>query len=104
VLSAYNYRCAVCGYDGRLGEVSLGLEAAQVMWHAAGGPDDSDDGLALCSFHHKTFDLSAIGVNPDLHILVSADVNGHDRVDEWLSQFAGQPPVGPRAGSPPTSR
>jgi len=101
VLGAYNYRCAICGYDGRLGETSLGLEAAHVKWHAAGGPDEADNGLALCSFHHKTFDLGAIGVSQDLRVLVSTEVNGHDRVDEWLNRFAGQRLTGPRSGSPP---
>jgi len=101
VLEAYESSCAVCGYDGRLGETSLGLEAAHVMWHSAGGPDTADNGLALCSFHHKTFDLGAIGVGPDLRVLVSVDVNGRDRVDDWLGRFAGQPLTGPRADSPP---
>jgi putative restriction endonuclease len=104
VLRAYEYRCAVCGYDGRLGETSLGLEAAHVKWHAASGPDTEDNGIALCSFHHKTFDLGAIGIGPDLRVLVSADVNGRDRVDEWLGRFSGQHLVGPRTGCAPPRR
>ncbi|MGW0885077.1 phosphorothioated DNA-binding restriction endonuclease [Streptomyces sp. NPDC002671] len=30
VLTAYEYRCAFCGYDGRIGAVPVGLEAAHV--------------------------------------------------------------------------
>jgi putative restriction endonuclease len=101
ILRAYEYRCAVCGYDGRLGEVSLGLEAAHIKWHAAGGPDEGDNGIALCCFHHKVFDLGAIGVDADLRVLVSADVNGRERADEWIGRFAGRSLLGPRAGSAP---
>ena len=38
VLNAYEYRCAVCGFDVRLGSVSIGLDAAHIRWHQAGGP------------------------------------------------------------------
>jgi hypothetical protein len=38
VLTAYEWRCAVCGLDVRLGSVSIVLEAAHIRWHQAGGP------------------------------------------------------------------
>jgi uncharacterized protein len=52
ILRIYERRCAVCGYDGRLGTTDLAIEAAHIKWHAAGGPDAAENGLALCSFHH----------------------------------------------------
>jgi HNH endonuclease len=57
VLTAYEYRCAVCGFDVRLGSVSIALDAAHIRWHQAGGADLEKNGLALCVLHHKTFDL-----------------------------------------------
>ena len=62
VLTAYEYRCAVCGYDVRLGSRELGLEAAHIKWHQAGGPDSEVNGLALCALHHKLFDRGAFSV------------------------------------------
>jgi putative restriction endonuclease len=59
VLKAYEYRCAVCGFDVRLGSVSIALDAAHIRWHQAGGPDEECNGLALCVLLHKTFDLGA---------------------------------------------
>src|SRR5262249_24164345 len=59
VLIAYEWRCAVCGFDVRLGTVSIALDAAHIRWHHAGGPDTEVNGLALCVLHHKTFDLGA---------------------------------------------
>ena len=40
ILTAYEYACAVCGFDVRHGSQVLGLEAAHIQWHQAGGPDE----------------------------------------------------------------
>lgn len=90
VLAAYNYTCAVCSYDGRLGEKSLGIEAAHIRWHSAGGPDEVDNGLALCTFHHKAFDFGALGVNDSSEVIVSRHVNGREMTKSWLGQFHGR--------------
>jgi putative restriction endonuclease len=55
ILTAYEYRCAVCGLDIRLGSVSIALDAAHIRWHQADGPDEENNGFALCVLHHKTF-------------------------------------------------
>jgi putative restriction endonuclease len=39
VLTAYEFRCAVCGFDVRLGAASIALDAAHIRWRQAGGPD-----------------------------------------------------------------
>jgi putative restriction endonuclease len=100
VLRIYEYRCAVCGYDGRLGDTTLGLEAAHIKWHAAGGPDVLDNGVALCTFHHKAVDRGALGLSGNLEILVSQEVNGNPIVTDWLIRYAGQPLRQPQAGEP----
>jgi hypothetical protein len=35
-------------------------------WFAFDGPDTPDNGLALCSLHHKLFDLGALGLDQRL--------------------------------------
>jgi putative restriction endonuclease len=67
VLLAYEYRCCVCGHDMRLGNQSIGLEAAHIKWVQANGPDIETNGLALCSLHHKFFDLGVFTVLPEQH-------------------------------------
>ncbi len=89
VLIAYEYRCAVCGFDVRLGSQSIALEAAHIKWHQAGGPDDEANGLALCVLHHKVFDLGAFTVSPRLQVLVSEKANGSDGLQETLLRFHG---------------
>jgi len=98
VLTAYEYRCSVCNYDVRLGITPLGLEAAHIKWHQAGGPCIESNGLALCSIHHKMFDRGAFTLSDKLEILVSEIVNGSQGVDEWLLKYHGgriRPPQSP---------
>jgi putative restriction endonuclease len=90
VLKAYEYRCAVCGFDVRLGAVPIALDAAHIRWHQAGGPDAESNGLALCVLHHKTFDLGAFTVAGGV-VLVSDLANGSMGFDELLMRHHGKP-------------
>lgn len=101
VLRAYEYKCAVCGYDGRLGSTTLAIEAAHIKWHAAGGPDAVENGVALCTFHHKAIDRGALGLNKNHEILISQDVNGNPVVHDWLIRYSGRPLQQPQAGELP---
>jgi putative restriction endonuclease len=98
VLTAYERRCAICGYDGRLADVLLGVEAAHVKWWGYGGPDVVGNGMALCSFHHVAFDAGALGLTDDLRVLVSAQVSEQTRVEEWLHGFNEKSIRRPQAG------
>jgi putative restriction endonuclease len=89
VLRAYEHRCAVCGFDLRLGSSDLALEAAHIMWHQAGGPDIESNGLALCSIHHKMLDRGAFTVAGDHRVLVSQEVFGSSGMEEHLLRHHG---------------
>ena len=94
VLRAYNRRCAVCGFDVRVEDQLLGLEAAHIMWHAAGGPDCVPNGLALCALHHKALDVGAIGLEREgdrIKLLVSCEVNGQSPAVRQLLDIRGRP-------------
>ena len=79
VLLAYQYRCGVCGHDLRLGRQTIGLEAAHIKWFQAQGPDVVPNGIALCSLHHKVFDLGAFAILPGSYQMVfSQHLNGSD--------------------------
>lgn len=71
VLQAWDRQCAFCGYDGQLAGASVGIDAAHVRWFAFDGPDDLDNGLALCVLHHKLFDLGVLGLDAGLRLVVS---------------------------------
>lgn len=99
IIRIYEHRCAICGFDGKLGMSDLALEAAHVKWHAAGGPDNEDNGLALCVLHHRLFDRGALGISKDHRVLVSQHVHGGDEVAHSVVRFAGSLFRPPQAGS-----
>lgn len=90
ILRAYEYRCAVCGFNVRLGHFPIALEAAHIKWHQAGGPDVEVNGIALCALHHKLFDRGAFTLSDKMKILVSAQANGTIGFQEWLMNFHGK--------------
>ena len=90
VLKAYEYRCAVCGFDVRLRHQLVALEAAHVKWKQAGGPDTETNGLALCVLHQRLFDRGAFTLSEQLKVMVSDEANGSEGFQEWLMRFHGQ--------------
>ena len=87
ILKAYEYKCAVCGFDVKLRNQPVALEASHIKWHQADGPDTEANGLALCSLHHKLFDRGAFALSVHLEVLVSDDAHGTVGFQEWLMRF-----------------
>ncbi len=91
VILAYRRQCAICGYDIRLQDQLMGLEAAHIFWHASGGPDEVPNGLALCTVHRKAFDRGGIGLGDNLELMVSSVLQGRSEAWEiWFGRFAGR--------------
>jgi putative restriction endonuclease len=76
VLTAYEYQCAFCGFEGWLNGRAVGLDAAHVQWWAFGGPDEVANGLCLCALHHRLFDKGVLGVTADHRVAVSVHYVG----------------------------
>ena len=90
ILTAYEYQCAVCGFNVRVGESLVGLEAAHIKWHQAGGPDSEENGIALCALHHKLFDRGAFTITEDMAMHVSEAAHGTSGFNEWLMAYHGK--------------
>jgi putative restriction endonuclease len=104
VLHGWRNRCAMCGYDGALGRDPAGLDAAHVFWHSQGGPDEPDNGLALCSIHHVLFDLGALGLNADLSVRVSPHyVARSEQGERLVYHLDGRPLLDPSPRHPTPS-
>jgi putative restriction endonuclease len=89
ILRAYNARCAVCGYAGRLGLQTVGVEAAHIKWVQFGGPNELPNGIALCSLHHKLFDAGAFTIKArGLQLMVSPQFDGTDATTGNLIDLA----------------
>ena len=98
ILKAWDECCAFCGYDGRLGTTPVGVEAAHVRWFNLGGPDDLDNGMALCSLHHKLFDRGALGLSPELTLLVSPAFTARTEASKRVYDLHGRE-LQPRPGT-----
>ena len=97
VLDAYDARCAVCGQDLRVGNTPLNMEAAHIRPVRDAGPDDTQNGLALCSLHHRAFDRGIIGLREEgqgFRVIVSELILGTSR--NSLIDLRNQPVRGPR--------
>jgi putative restriction endonuclease len=88
-LRNYRYRCAVCGFDLVLNRQVVGLDAAHIHWHAHGGPDSLENGLALCKLHHWALDKGLFTIVPDrLKIEISPRVVARCEVSQnALTEF-----------------
>lgn len=67
--------------------------------HGGGTTPSEENGIALCSLHHKLFDRGAFTVSSERKVLVSEQVNGSVGVNEWLLQHHGTGLVGPQRSS-----
>ena len=77
--------------DMRLDNVTICLDAAHIKWFQAGGPDHEENGLSLCSLHHRLFDRGAFTVDKNLSIAVSQSVSGSTGVEEILLRYHKKP-------------
>jgi len=100
VIAAWDRQCAFCGFDGAAGGGVVGIEAAHVRWFNLGGPDDLDNGLALCSLHHKLFDRGMLGLDDDLAVVVSQRFSARTAQGRAVYDLHGQR-LRPRPGTPP---
>jgi putative restriction endonuclease len=74
VIPAYRNQCAIC----QLKEVSL-LDAAHITADAdLLGEPAVNNGISLCSMHHRTFDQDLVGITPDYVVRVSSRLLDED--------------------------
>ncbi|ABR48302.1 conserved hypothetical protein [Alkaliphilus metalliredigens QYMF] len=90
ILRAYEYKCAVCGFNVRLGNNLIAVEAAHIKWHQAGGPDNENNGMALCVMHHKLFDRGVFTLTSSRKLLVAERAHGTNGFEEWLMRYHGK--------------
>lgn len=89
IILSWDRSCAFCGFDGSLMSSPVAIEAAHVRWFNHDGPDDLDNGLALCSLHHKLLDRGVLGfVAPD-QVAVSASFTAVSSVGRQVYDLHG---------------
>jgi putative restriction endonuclease len=97
VAIAYNYQCAVCGFNLMLGGSSVANEAAHIKWHAYDGPDTVSNGLLLCNLHHNLFDRGVFTFSDKYRLNVSDKVSSYSAgFKRWLLDYETKEIIMPR--------
>lgn len=86
VVSAYDAQCAVTGLRLINGGGRAEVEAAHIRPVEKGGPDTVNNGIALSGTVHWLFDRGLIGLDDDLRILVSRQVNDPDGIRAMINK------------------
>jgi len=95
ILTAYENKCAICNFRAIYNGYTIGIEAAHIKWHQAEGPDSIENGVALCSLHHKLFDRGIFTINDSMKIKVSEKVIGNEAFDELMLRYHGKELIKP---------
>lgn len=98
IVAAWDRSCAFCGFDGALGGAPVGIEAAHIRWFNFEGPDELDNGLALCSLHHKLLDRGAIGLRDPGTVIVSSSFSAVGAAGRAVYELHGRE-LRPRPGT-----
>lgn len=89
IIAAWKGRCAFCGYDGNLNDTPVALDAAHIRWFNHDGPDDMNNGLALCVLDHRLFDRGALALTTELHVEVSPRFQSTAAIAQRIHQLHG---------------
>jgi putative restriction endonuclease len=103
VLTAYDRRCALTGFQAIISGTLFGVEAAHVHWHSKGGPSRVSNGIALNPTLHKLFDHGAWTLTDDRRVLVSREFTGSDTALDLLRPLHGRPLRDPVPGCEPVA-
>lgn len=90
VLRAYDYKCAVCNFDGSLNGDFFALEVAHIKWKQFNGPSSVANGLLLCSLHRKALDKGVVTLEPDMRLKISSSLGGGDTVKKLFWEYDGK--------------
>ena len=74
------------------------MEAAHIKWFQANGADVVPNGIAMCSMHHKLFDLGAFKILPNTYQMVfSQHLNGSELAAQRVLSYHGSGLILPQA-------
>ena len=100
VKKAYQEKCAVCGKRRASPDGNPEAEAAHIHPKGEGGPDDIQNGIALCKLHHWAFDSGWISLTEDYEVVVRdrperdgySDLIGYEGTDLHLPDDSDKQP------------
>lgn len=77
ILSAYGYKCAICGET-----ITAVLQAAHIVAVADGGGDDTSNGICLCANHHLMYDSKMFRIDATTKKIYGVDARIRKQIVE----------------------
>jgi len=88
IVQAYDHRCSVCGLKiASPDSLSWEVEAAHIVPHRFYGKDDIWNGIALCRFHHWSFDVGWFTLREDFTVEIDNRIHTHPSGDGLMGSF-----------------
>jgi len=88
IIAFYEGRCGICGSQWAVGG-RYEAQAAHIIPKARHGSDDPRNGIALCRFHHWTFDRGIFSLTDQGTIMISTRLSEFSDKPEVLKELAG---------------
>jgi len=95
IVTAYDYRCSMCGIRVVTIDGHVAVEAAHIHPWSEAHDDRPTNGLALYRLCHWNFDEGLLGADRQRIILVSPQLSGGLNIPGHLAQLAQRPLIGP---------
>ncbi len=95
VLANYHYSCSICSFPNSLPGAQMHLHVAYLQDPALGGPEASENSLAMCSQHKALLDIGAFTLSGGGEILV-ADYFKERGSPSFLLSYDGKDAVLPK--------
>jgi hypothetical protein len=88
IIQAYDYKCCVCGLKiASPDSFTWEVEAAHIVPHRFYGKDDIWNGIALCHFHHWSFDVGWFTLRDDFTIEVNDKIQNIPQEHGHIGDF-----------------
>ena len=95
VVTAYDYRCALCGIRIVTFDRHTAVDASHIKPWSLSRDDRPANGMALCKLCHWSFDEGLLGVSRHYTVMFSDQLFAHDNLPGHLTSLKGRTIVGP---------
>ena len=95
VVTAYEYRCALCGIGISTSDGHTVVEAAHIVPWSVSKNDDPRNGMALCKLCHWVFDEGLMAVSQRYKVIISKQLTSSHNFPSHLLTLTGREIIAP---------
>lgn len=95
IVTAYDYRCTLCGIRMLTPDGHTVVDAAHIIPWSISYNDNIRNGVALCRLCHWTFDEGLLGISSKYIVLTSKQLSKNHNIPSHLTTLSGRSIIGP---------